>query len=271
MGNQPGQKKESCSQQQETTSIGLETSQHPEKFCDKHGTKMKSINMTFSDDIIYFCEECGKERDDERTEREEFLAARAEKEQVDKLFKSCQMGARFKGITFDTFHPTNDNAAAAKRKCIEFAETFKESARKTGGGLLVVGKPGTGKNHLSGAICTKLMNDGIPCLHTTALKLVRRIKESWGGDEREQEAINSFSRPDLLIIDEVGVQFGTPTEQLFLTEIINDRYESMKPTILLSNLSVAQLGEVLGARVIDRFYDHGTVLVFDWESYRRNK
>lgn len=105
------------------------------------------------------------------------------------------------------------------------------------------------------------------------MKLVRRVKDSWRNkEESEQTVIDSFVLPSLLVIDEIGVQFGSATEQLYLTEVINERYEKRRPTILISNLKLSQLTEVMGERVIDRFYDDGSkFLVFDWPSYRRGE
>ena len=75
--------------------------------------------------------------------------------------------------------------------------------------------------------------------------------------------------PDLLILDEVGVQFGSDAEKLILFEIINTRYQDMKPTILISNLTLVELGKYIGERVVDRMREGGgAILSFDWDSYR---
>ena len=74
---------------------------------------------------------------------------------------------------------------------------------------------------------------------------------------------------DLLVIDEVGVQFGTDTEKMILFEILNERYENLKPTILISNLSIESLKKFTGDRVIDRMKENkGKVLIFNWNSAR---
>ena len=81
--------------------------------------------------------------------------------------------------------------------------------------------------------------------------------------------VAGFIRPDLLILDEVGVQFGSETEKMILFEIINGRYEQLKPTIVISNLADA-LTDYLGERVVDRLREGGgRMLIFDWPSYRR--
>jgi DNA replication protein DnaC len=75
--------------------------------------------------------------------------------------------------------------------------------------------------------------------------------------------------PDLLILDEVGVQFGSDTEKLLLFDVLNERYEQRKPTLLLSNLALDGVKAFLGERIYDRLREDGAeAVVFDWDSWR---
>ena len=108
-------------------------------------------------------------------------------------------------------------------------------------------------------------------LFTTTLRAIRRIKDSWrhGGGETESTAIAALVFPDLLILDEVGIQFGTDAEKMLLFDVLNDRYEKRRPTLLLSNLTLSEVRGYLGERVFDRLReDGGEVVVFDWASHR---
>ena len=79
------------------------------------------------------------------------------------------------------------------------------------------------------------------------------------------------SETDLLILDEVGVQFGSDTEKLILFDVLNERYEKRRPTLVLSNLSLPDVEQYLGERIFDRLReDGGEAVVFDWESHRGN-
>ena len=91
------------------------------------------------------------------------------------------------------------------------------------------------------------------------MRLTRAVIKTWrhGADSTEEDVIERFVSLDLLIIDEVGVQFGSPTEMIILQEIINARYESVLPTILISNLTFEQLKESIGERIVDRATDGG--------------
>lgn len=144
-----------------------------------------------------------------------------------------------------------------------------------GGGLVMCGKPGTGKNHLALAIAKHVViNHQSSAIFTTALRVARAFKSTWAKSSEitESDVIKIYTSPDLLIMDEIGVQFGSDTEKLIIFEIINTRYEQMKPTIIISNQTKEELIEFIGERVIDRMNDGGgCTLSFTWDSYRGAK
>ncbi len=69
------------------------------------------------------------------------------------------------------------------------------------------------------------------------------MKNCWRNDSEKtaDDVIEHYASLDLLIVDEVGVQFGSAAEMAILQEIINARYEGILPTILISNLSPEEL------------------------------
>ena len=72
----------------------------------------------------------------------------------------------------------------------------------------------------------------------------------------------------LLVLDEVGAQYGTEGEQVILFDIINRRYQDMRPMILLTNQGKAGFQSFLGDRAFDRLREAGKWVPFDWESHR---
>ena len=136
----------------------------------------------------------------------------------------------------------------------------------------MLGNYGTGKNALAAAICQEIAGAGFSSVHTTVLKMLRRIKSTWNrkSEEDEQTVIDAFIIPDLLVVDEIGVQFGSETEKLLIFEALNGRYEDKKPTILISNLTEPkELSDYLGARVMDRMREgQAGILKFGWKSHR---
>lgn len=179
--------------------------------------------------------------------------------------------ARFRDRTLGSYIANSD----IQRKALDFAKQYADEfdeVLKTGRCALFVGKPGTGKTHLATGIALAAMaNWNASTLFTTTMRALRRVKDTWvrGSVETESEAIEALVFPDLLILDEVGIQFGSDTERMILFDVLNARYESRKPSLLLSNLMVAEVRDFLGERIFDRLReDGGKVIVFDWPSHR---
>jgi len=101
--------------------------------------------------------------------------------------------------------------------------------------------------------------------------LVRSLKATWARDSEttEEKLINYYTKIDLLVVDEVGSQFGSDTEKLFIFDIIDGRYQNMKPTVLISNLDIDGIKDAIGERCVDRLREGGGMMVaFDWSSSR---
>jgi DNA replication protein DnaC len=179
---------------------------------------------------------------------------------------------RFSGRTLESFIPRCEGSAKALSVAKEYAENFGD-VESNGRNLIMLGGVGAGKTHLSVGIANHIMATGKTALFTSVIGAVRSIKETYRRDSEATEgsAIRKLCEPDLLILDEVGVQFGTDAEKIILFEIINGRYEDMKPTVIISNLNIEGLTEYLGERVIDRLREGGgKVIMFNWASYRRS-
>jgi DNA replication protein DnaC len=73
-----------------------------------------------------------------------------------------------------------------------------------------------------------------------------------------------------LAIDEIQVRGGKPFEDNLLTNLIDDRYSAMRPTLLMANLPHEELTETLGASIVDRVTENGAVIHCDWPSFRAN-
>ncbi len=149
-----------------------------------------------------------------------------------------------------------------------YAERFAALAER-GTCLLLCGGPGTGKTHLAVVLARSLLEEGYDVRYGGVRPLLQEIRETWDTPgARESGAIARLIERDLLILDEVGVQFGSDAE-LLLFDVLNGRYEALKPTVLASNPTVEELPDCLGARLMDRLRENsGVVVPFTWASER---
>lgn len=243
--------------------------------CQQHGD-YESRRMYMVSDWSQWsgCPQCEAIREKQEAEQEEKRRAeekaRSRQELIKSRFKAAAIPPRFAEHTFETYIGSTPEIAKKRESCMAYASNFPELS-KSGTSIIMCGTTGTGKTHLSCAIANHIIKEhAMSAIFTTVMKAVRRVKDTYGGKGSEEEVIAAFNLPDLLILDEVGVQFGSDAEKLILFEILNERYQNMKPTILLSNLSPELLSEYIGERIMDRMKENGgKVLTFNWKSARK--
>ena len=217
------------------------------------------------------CQACVTERKGAEVAQEAAKAKAAEVERWQRRIGTAGIPPRFKDRTLDSFIASTEPQRKALAFALQYADDF-DGVMQTGRSALFVGKPGTGKTHLAVGIALEVMQRwDSSALFITTMRALRRVKETWtrGSEESESEAIGALVYPDLLILDEVGVQFGSETEKHLLFDVLNERYEQRKPSLLLSNLTSTEVSGYLGERIFDRLREDGGVdVVFDWASHR---
>lgn len=235
--------------------------------CEKHKIKKQVFTSGMLSEPIKICPECAKETEEKDSQKVQDITIRTKAKGNNNL-DNAMIAPRFKDKTLENFA----DSSPGHNKAIKTANWFLNNLEETTG-LIMIGNPGTGKNHLASAIITEAVkHHGKTALFTETLKVIRAIKESWRREGQvESEVLKSFIEPDILAIDEIGVQFGSDTERMYLTEIINDRYNYKKPTILIGNVRIEELSGIIGERPLDRFREGGKVIIFDWESHRKGK
>lgn len=255
--------------------------------CEIHG-KSKMLEWLSPEGELHpaNCPQCRqikhdlKARDELKAEAERVKALRLEKR-----LANAMIPMRFKYKRLDGFMADTEDKKRVFEFMKRYAENFDVEALQTGRSVILSGGPGTGKTHLSVGVANHVIEMGGTAMFSTVAGLVRRVRESWTNKtETEQEVIDLYSQPDLLIIDEIGVQSGSENEHQILFDIMNSRYENMRPTILLTNLPILDIrkpnGEVekkglqgfVGDRVLDRMREGGgKAFTLNWTSYRANK
>ncbi|MCM5682914.1 ATP-binding protein [Schlegelella sp. S2-27] len=242
-----------------------------ERVCEKHGP-FKSAGLKIllgrGREIWTECPACVEERHAAERKAEAEQRAEFERRRLAGMLETAAIPKRFQGRGFDSFVADTDGKRHALKVAQDYAEGFGEHLRR-GDGLIFAGLPGTGKSHLAGAILQSLLPEHVG-LYVTCMGLIRSIRGTWRRESERTEAdlLREFGDCPLLVIDEVGVQYGTDGEQTILFDIIDRRYRDTMPTILLTNQDKAGFKEFIGERSYDRLIETSRWVPFDWESYR---
>lgn len=154
----------------------------------------------------------------------------------------------------------------------DFAKNYIERFNNNFGTCFIFsGGTGTGKNHLSAAICNSLMSQGKTCLVVTVTELMIKMRKCYGDNAEysEDEFIKQLINFDLLVLDEIGLQKGSDHEKIILNQVIDQRIGNLKPVGVLTNLDHNSVKAVLGERIFDRLKSNNSQWIpFNWGSYR---
>jgi DNA replication protein DnaC len=236
--------------------------------CEKHGDyELKTAEVLGIEIEMKGCPACNKIEREEREMSEQ--QEREDRQQEARKARRLKAGVSERNL-FKTFSDWKAESPE-QEKCLsvakEYAEGIKNGEKNS---LIVIGKVGSGKTLIATAILEHVITTK-SCQLIRAIDMIRRFKETWnkGSDISEAQVIEYYATIDLLLIDEIGVQFGSDTEKMFLFDVIDQRYQRMLPTVLISNLNSDGLIEAAGPRVIDRVREGGgRKIVMNWESKR---
>lgn len=216
------------------------------------------------------CPTCTEiEEAEKRAAEEEKARQRAEWLAYDRMVNTG-IPVRSYGSRFANYETESPKPAANKKACQDFAEQWEENYRN-GSNLVLCGSPGTGKTHLASAIVKQVVAEyRSDCQYTTVSAMLRYIRDSYSRDSHysESEAISRYAKTHLLVMDEIGVKLPSDNDKALLFEIIDIRYQEVRPTVMISNLNISELIKFCGERLMDRISQNGTVLAFDWKSNR---
>ena len=137
--------------------------------------------------------------------------------------------------------------------------------------VLICGPAGVGKTHLAQALAHEACRQGFDVVFTDTHKMLRHIN---GGraDGSLDRRLQSYLRPDLLVLDDFGLKPLHPPAPEDMYDVIHERYE--RGSILLtSNRAPAEWPDLFGDPLLasaglDRLAHLAQVLVITGPSFR---
>ena len=236
--------------------------------------RTKILDAAGIENIAYFCEKChdtgyvdGKFCD--------CVSLAAREMMIDELSKTAPVNeCRFDNFDLTYYSDVNSDGGNPRKRmtevlklCREYVINFDPAVSKS---LLFMGNTGLGKTHLSLAMAYDLLMRGFNVIYGSAYNLFAQM-ESEHFSEHTDRSYNDAVGCDLLIIDDLGGEFVSPYIQSLVYNIINTRLLSRKPTVINTNLSMADINRIYTPRVASRLLGEYTAKKFLGNDIRQQK
>lgn len=209
---------------------------------------------------------CDQDSEQEYRQAQE---ARAIQETRDRMLR-CGFPARHIDRSLVNFETPTAAHRQALDAATEYAAGLLPPGQLPAGCALFYGPTGTGKTHLAVGIAKRAaVRHGVK--YATVSGLARAVRSSYSklATKTEDDILADHLSPALLVLDEIGVGLGTDHERAMMHDVIAGRYDRLKPTIFLSNLTISDVKTALGERIVDRIReDRGIMIGCVWESWR---
>ncbi len=183
---------------------------------------------------------------------------------LQRRFNNARLG-RFKPLDeFDWQWPTKiDQAAIHSAMQLGFLSDASN--------VILIGSNGVGKSTIAQNLGYQAVIQGYTVLFTTAANMLSDLAAQ-DGDNALRRRLQHYSRPKLLLIDEIGYLSYSNRHADLLFEIVNRRYEQSS-TIVTTNRPFAEWNEVFPnaacvVSLIDRLIHHAEIISIEGESYR---
>lgn len=155
----------------------------------------------------------------------------------------------------DTYARMSNNLAAAKDYVRDFGN---------GQNLLLIGKTGTGKTHISTAIARELIHKGYDVVYDSAQNIVSDFEADKfrSGYSQQESRSEKYLVCDLLIMDDLGTEFLNQFTVSCIYNLLNTRQNRGFSTIISTNLSPEELAHRYEDRIYSRMVGRGTQILF---------
>ncbi len=174
----------------------------------------------------------------------------------------------FENFSFDYYGGEDlRGVQVAYKKLKELAENFEE---KQGESWLLIGATGLGKTHLSTATAVKVIEAGYSVVYETMQTMMDDFAENqFRGASSEN--IEKYYDADLLIIDDMGSELTNQFTVSVLYNLVNQRLNKNRSTIISTNLTHKQIRERYDDRITSRLFGLYNLLIFSGTDVRKQK
>ena len=226
----------------------------------------------------YYCEKC---RDRGYTEygRCDCLLNLLKKYSIEKLNEQANLpDCDFNHFSLEYYRGKKDadggDCFEIMKRIYESCRNYAESFTVKSPSLLMYGKTGVGKTHLSLSIAKAVAERGFNAAYGSIVNLLTIIEREHFGkvsEEENMDTVNLLINADLLVLDYLGAEFSSQFYESVTYNIINSRINLGLPTIISTNLTAAELQKKYNERIISRIFGEFSTLCLVGEDIRQIK
>lgn len=151
-----------------------------------------------------------------------------------------------------------ESARLAFKAAGDFIQNFVKNSRGASG-LMFTGNVGSGKTYLACCIANELLDQGHEVLFMVVPDLLDRLKATYDPARQssytEQDVLDAAREVPLLVLDDLGAHNYTEWTSNKLYSIINYRLNYSLPTVITTNIDLADLEQFLGERTTSRIVE----------------
>lgn len=246
-----------------------------EAICEYCGAKLPYLAYLFHGKVVTILDhpvrcDCEKARAywkgyDAKEKAEQERKEKIEKERKRRESAGLPLGRipSFRAYVTDT-----DGRREALKKVQEWAQNPTKN-------LVLEGSNHTGKTHLITAATNELSRRGIYVRMALISDIYAKIKRAYDGDIPEYIYKEIYTKPKILVIDDIGKEMVTDWTAATLFELIDARYRQGKVTAVTTNYNRQSLAEKLtvggdvsrAKAIVCRIYGEATVVNMTWEEW----
>ena len=197
---------------------------------------------------------------------------------IDVMYRQSDIYPKLREENFDTFSYEyfSGDTLIQMKKIRALAMDFVDTFAKNYVNMLFYGNVGSGKTFITNCIAERLISEGYSVIYLTALRLFELLNGHVfrrNGSVFDEDSYNSLFDCSLLIIDDLGTEVmnSATVTAAELFQILNERDNARKPTIISSNLSLEQLKDNYSERSFSRILGGYELIRFTGEDIRLKK